>query len=91
MKQWRLPIWASEKAKKKKEHLCDERRWALGIEPVEPPPPVIMQALQERITSDPLESPLGDLNSTPGVVTPSNLLARINEQPALPPPALRRE
>ena len=45
MKQWRLPVWASEKAKKKKEHLRDERWWALGIEPVEPPPPVIMQAL----------------------------------------------
>ena len=84
MKQWRLPVWASEKAKKKKEHLRDERRQALGIEPVEPPPPVIVQALQERITSDPLESPLGDLNSTPGVVTPSNLLTRINEQPVPP-------
>ena len=84
MKQWRPPIWASEKVKKKKEHLRDERRRALGIEPVEPPPPVIVQALQERITSDPLELPLGDLNSTPGVVTPSNLLACIDKQPALP-------
>ena len=25
MKQWRPPIWASEKAKKKKEHLRDEK------------------------------------------------------------------
>ena len=84
MKQWRPPVWASEKAKKKKEHLRDKRWRALGIEPVEPPPPVIVQALQERITSDPLELPLGDLNSTLGVVTLSNLLTRINEQPAPP-------
>ena len=45
MKQWRLPIWASEEAKKKKEHLRDERQRALEIEPVEPPPPILMQVL----------------------------------------------
>jgi hypothetical protein len=41
MKQWRPPAWASEKAKKKKEHLHDERWWALEAIMVELPPPVI--------------------------------------------------
>ena len=30
MKQWRLPIWASKKAKKKKKHLHDKKRQALA-------------------------------------------------------------
>ena len=75
MKQWRLPIWASKKAKKKKEHLHDEKRWALAAETVVPPPPIIVQALQERIMSQPIQSPLGDSNSTPGDDPPANLLA----------------
>ena len=92
MKQWRPPIWASEKVKKKKEHLHDERQWALGIEPVEPPPTVIVQALQERITSDLLELPLGDLNSTPGVVTlQTSLLASMSSQHHHLPPLQRTQ
>ena len=85
MKQWRPPIWASEKAKKKKEHLHNEKQWAIAAETVVPPPPVIIQALQERITSQ-LMSPSGNSNSTPGNDSPANLLARIDEQPAPPPP-----
>ena len=85
MKQWRLPIWASEKAKKKKEHLCDEKQRAIAAETVVPPPPVIIQALQEHITSQPM-SPSGNSNSTPGNDSPANLLARIDEQPAPPLP-----
>ena len=85
MKQWRPPIWASEKAKKKKEHLCNEKRWAIVAKTVVPPPPVIIQALQECITSQPM-SPSGNSNSTLGNDSPANLLARIDEQPAPPLP-----
>ena len=90
MKLWRLPIWASEKAKNKKEHLHNEKRQALAAETVVPPPPIIVQALQERIMSQPIQSPLGNSNSTPGDDPPVNLLAQINEQSA-PPPSKAKE
>ena len=70
MKQWRLPV---------------EKRWAIAAEMVVPPPPVIIQALQECITSQPM-SPSGNFNSTPGNDSPANLLTRIDEQPAPPLP-----
>ena len=50
-----------------------------------PPPPVIIQALQECITSQPM-LPLGNSNSTPGNDFPVNLLAQIDKQPAPPLP-----
>ena len=74
MKQWRPPVWASEKVKKKKEHLHDEKQRAIAAETVVPPPPVIIQALQECITSQPM-LPSGNSNSTLGNDSPVNLLA----------------
>ena len=70
MKQWRLPV---------------EKRWAIAAKMVVPPPPVIIQGLQECITSQPMSSS-GNFNSTPGNDSPANLLARIDEQPAPPLP-----
>ena len=84
MKQWRPSIWASEKVKKKKEHLHDEKRQALAAEMVVPPPPVIVQVLQEHIMSQPIQSPPGNSNSTPGDDLPANLLTQINKQSAPP-------
>jgi hypothetical protein len=84
MKQWRPSVWTSDKAKKKKEHLCDERQQALEAAAVEPSPPVIIQALQERITNEAILS--GGSTSTPGTSTPVNLFTCIDDLPA-PAPA----
>ena len=84
MKQWRPPIWTSEKVKKKKEHLCNKKRQALVAKMVVLPPPVIVKALQEHITSQPIQLPPGDSNSTLGNDFPVNLLAQINKQFAPP-------
>ena len=66
MKQWRPSVWASEKATKKKELLHDDRRWAVVAETVVPPPLIIIQVLQEHITSEPIQTPLSGSNATLG-------------------------
>ncbi|KAF8545686.1 hypothetical protein OG21DRAFT_1528321, partial [Imleria badia] len=80
MKAWKPPVWAADKAKKKKEFLQGEEKRKRETESGVPPPPILIQALQERITSKPIQSPLGGSNTTLGTVTPIPLLARVNEQ-----------
>ena len=86
IKQWRLPIWAFKRANKK-EHFWDKERWATVAKIVVPPPPVIIQALQECLTYQWIQSLLGNSNPTSGNESPANLLTSINKQPAplLPP------
>ena len=82
IKQWRLPIWASKKGKKKKEHLHNEKRQALAAKTVVFPLPVIVQALQEHITSQPIQSSPGNSNSILENDSPVNLLTQIDKQSA---------
>ncbi|KAF8546485.1 hypothetical protein OG21DRAFT_1491165 [Imleria badia] len=80
MKAWKPPVWATDKAKKKKEFLRGEEKRKRETKSGVPPPPILIQVLQERITSEPIQSPLGGSNTTPGTVTPIPLLTRVNEQ-----------
>jgi hypothetical protein len=83
MKAWKPPVWAADKAKKKKEFLPGEEKQKRETESRVPPPPILIQALQEHIMSEPIQSPLGGSNTTLGTVTPIPLLARVNEQSVL--------
>ncbi|KAF8546901.1 hypothetical protein OG21DRAFT_1527524 [Imleria badia] len=81
-----LNHWRKHKnleAKKKKEFLRGEEKQKRETELRVPPPPILIQALQEHIMSEPIQSPLGGSNTTLGTVTPIPLLARVNKQSVL--------